>query len=268
MLEDPDRVQLIQRYTAKLGKEYDLELRISGCTGDSEDIEDSRYVYLYKDDEDWNCVFSLDLNSIMNAGEPCGILDDPSSVAEAAVNNGRERELLMNVHALVKEYEDTQQVSGKTLDAVQTLFLGLIVSGSTYVIRDVSRSFADGTTLCIRSTAIEGSLEHIWQSDLENEALVVTLENNSWEHATVLTQSRNGRFETYTRHNDELEAVAAYLDPEDVVRNEDGKIILLHCDQDRTRVIEAAERATGVRGLHADQLRLIDEYLSEITNLG
>ena len=269
----PDSVRLTQRYYCSLGGDFFLELysaadtRIGDSTQMKSEHKNLRYIYLTGPHEMGNCrpAFSLDVNMLVGEGEVSGLTDRAGTIQDAISimpsNLQQERALLLTLVEILQEHAAFAPTDPAKTSAVNTMFTELLDQGATETFKSVRRTNEDGTILVASSVTIEGSLQHAWPLTQEKPRTKIAVLKNGAKDFVVLEESRQGMLESFEEIANPLQRAASYAKDENIIRDEDGKILMVSGSPMDEQAIKSAERAMGIRDLHPDQLAVIEEYV-------
>lgn len=270
ILEDTPDIQFTQRYVSSLGPEYALELRVSGDTGERPvNLPSRRYLYVNQHGADACCgvVFSVDINSFEGDGEVSGMLSNSYNLAFAAEAAGTdqvdEKELLLGVLEVMRKHDDTSEVPEADRVRIGQLFFDLVDQGSTVMMKQQSLKVAGELGIWISGTFISGPEEHLWAVEMERPRLFIAARLEDDPMHTALQMSQDGLLESFVQLANPIERMAGYADEEDIVRDDNGKVIALSGTIHKENAVVEAERAAGVRDLEMTQLEFINRSLQQ-----
>lgn len=282
-LELPDSEQVFHDYHANIGPEYFMELRshLTDANGrDGDEMRQTRYIYINGPHETGQCrpTISLDLNALVREGEVSGLVDGYDELliaAEAEVGIDQEQvQLLALLYELLHQHNAAEAVNRDTVDQLHQSFIALLDRGSITSLRQLGMRHDDGAWLGLQSCTSTGSLEHVKQPLSDSDQLTVAVHPKGEKYRTVLAVNRSGRLESWTDLANGMERAALFADPENVRRDNTGRIIgIFGAGLDvKERVAVEAERAAGLRKLEVGRVALIgtyvDQLLRPLTNRG
>ena len=265
----PDSVQMMQRYTCRMDGNYALELRASSSTFADDPLGSSRLVYVNGPHEPGNCrpAYSLDLNMLVQRGEVYGLTSDTTSIYEAArAADSEQREeaaFLHQLFALMQRHELNEPLESIEVQELEFSFTSLLKRGAIHTAKHAARTHEDGTKVGLGGSFLEGPLQHAWSIEREWPRIRMGVQKAGDKNHTILEETSEGELESYEEIANFMQRYAAIVGEDNVVRDDQGNIIMVKNVYDSEQAVMAAERAMGLRDLHPAQVELVGHYLEE-----
>lgn len=271
ILEQPDNIQLVQRYATKLDENFSLEVRTGGRVGFEDGfLQDSRYVYLSNCGSDnHGMAFSLNINSLQAGQELNGQTQDFYYLAEVmpaawAVGEAEGR-LMSSLLELMKRYDRENVVDQNAASEIERAYIELVSRGTTVTFRQRSFTNPDKSTVHLANNVVEGPDEYAWPHELEKPRVKISYRTMDSDNHLVFEKGRTGLLETFTEVASPFERIAAIVDESQVTRDANGKVVAVSGTFFDVLSVVEAERAAGVRELDGAQLEILERQVLKLS---